>query len=62
VKKGTTDTPLANWARRLLSKKPFKLVAVALANKLARIAWSIMTRDMDFQSDRVSRCSDPVPA
>ncbi|MCB5205566.1 IS110 family transposase [Neorhizobium sp. T786] len=62
MKKGTTDTPLANWAHRLLSKKPFKLVAVALANKIARIAWAIMRRDMDFQPDRISRCSDPVPA
>jgi hypothetical protein len=28
---------LADWARSLLAKKPFKLVAVALANKMARI-------------------------
>jgi hypothetical protein len=25
-------------------KKPFKLVIVALANKMARIAWSLLTR------------------
>lgn len=31
------DTLLANWARGLLSKKPFQLVAVALANEIARI-------------------------
>jgi transposase len=62
MKKGATDTPLANWARCLLSKKPFKLVAVALANKIARIAWAIMARNVSFQSDRVLRCSDLVPA
>lgn len=62
MKKGTTDTPLANWARCLLSKKPFKLVAVALANKIARIAWAIMARNVNFQSGLVSTCSDPVPA
>ncbi len=50
MKKGTADTPLANWARGLLSKKPFKLVAVALANKIARIAWAIMARNVNFQS------------
>jgi len=30
------------WAKRLIDKKPFKLVAVALANKTARIAFAIM--------------------
>ncbi|MGM4914544.1 IS110 family transposase [Rhizobium sp. 768_B6_N1_8] len=62
MKKGTADTPLANWARGLRSKKPFKLVAVALANKIARIAWAIMARNVNFQSERVSRCPDLVPA
>jgi hypothetical protein len=27
------------WAKKLIEKKPFKLVAVALANKMARIAF-----------------------
>ncbi len=37
--------PEANpWAARLLQRKPAKLVAVALANKVARIAWAVMTR------------------
>ncbi|WP_432715713.1 hypothetical protein [Xanthobacter autotrophicus] len=30
------------WADRLMDTKPFKLVAVALANKLARIAFALM--------------------
>jgi long-subunit acyl-CoA synthetase (AMP-forming) len=34
--------PLRMWAKRLIEKKPFKLVAVALANKMARIAFAIM--------------------
>ncbi len=38
MKSGKTQSPLADWARSLLAKKPFKLVAVALANKMARIA------------------------
>lgn len=32
------------WIRKLLEKKPTKVVAVALANKMARIAWALMTR------------------
>ena len=37
-------TPMADWIRKLLEKKPFRLVSVALANKLARIAWAVLTR------------------
>jgi transposase len=32
----------ALWAKRLIDTKHFRLVAVALANKLARIAFAIM--------------------
>jgi transposase len=34
--------PLRQWARKLLETKPFKLVAVACANKLARMAFALM--------------------
>ncbi len=34
--------PLRSWAAKLLETKPFKLVAVALANKLARIVFAVM--------------------
>lgn len=32
------------WATAMLARKPAKLVAVAMANKAARIAWVVMTR------------------
>ena len=32
------------WVMRLLAKKPARLVAVAVANKMARIAWAIMAK------------------
>ena len=32
------------WVTRLLTKKPVRLVTVALANKMARIAWAILSR------------------
>ena len=38
MKSGKTQSALADWARKLLDNKPFRLVAVALANKMARIA------------------------
>ena len=37
-------TPMTDWVNNLLEKKPFRLVSVALANKLARIAWAVLTR------------------
>ena len=49
IKSGKTRTPLADWARTLLSKKPFKLVAVALANKMACIAWVVVAKDIDYE-------------
>lgn len=38
------------WIMRLLAKKPVKLVAVALANKTARIAWAIMAKGGNYRA------------
>jgi len=38
------------WLVKLLATKERKLVAVALANKMARIAWALMTRQEDFRT------------
>jgi transposase len=37
-------TPLALWAQGMLARRPRRLVTVALANKLARIAWAVMAK------------------
>jgi transposase len=37
------STPLGRWARGLLARAPKNVVIVALANKLARIAWAVLT-------------------
>jgi transposase len=37
------DTPLGRWVRGLLTRAHKNTVVVALANKLARIAWAVMT-------------------
>ncbi|MEG3150479.1 IS110 family transposase [Sphingomonas sp. ZT3P38] len=39
---------LRRWAHKLLATKPFKLVAVALANKLARMAFAIMNSQQRY--------------
>ena len=40
----TRATPEGEWARAMLARKPAKVVALALANKTARIAWAVMKR------------------
>ena len=37
------------WVLGLLERRPRKLVAVALANKMARIAWAVMSRETRYQ-------------
>ena len=37
------------WLVKLLASKPRKVVAVALANKMARIGWALMMRQEDFR-------------
>ena len=32
------------WVTQLLARKPAKVVAVAIANKTARIAWAVLTK------------------
>jgi transposase len=52
MKSGKTQGPIADWARKLLARKPFRLVAVALANKMARMAWVVMARGEAFDPRR----------
>ena len=33
------------WMAQLLERKPAKIATVALANKTARIAWAVMSRN-----------------
>ena len=42
------------WLTKLLAKKPAKLVAVALANKLARIAWAILAKGGTYQKSTLA--------
>lgn len=42
--------PLRCWAGKLMATKPFKLVAVALANKLARIAFAVMKTGTTYRN------------
>ena len=43
---GTGHRP---WLTGLLARRPTKVVAIALANKLARIAWALMSRNERYK-------------
>ncbi|MBS9764399.1 IS110 family transposase, partial [Pseudomonas mosselii] len=43
--------PLADWVRSLLARRHSNVVACALANKLARIAWAIATRHTQYKTE-----------
>jgi transposase len=47
----------ASWLRRLIENRPYKVAGVALANKMARIVWALLTRGGVFE-DR-SGCFSP---
>ena len=38
------------WLTKLLARKPFKVVAVALANKMARIAWALLAKGGTYRA------------
>lgn len=41
-------TPLARWSDRLMQRRHGNVAAVAMANKLARIAWAVLTKNERF--------------
>ena len=47
---GRRKGALADWINALRVRKPARLVTVALANKLARICWAIMTTGEHFRT------------
>lgn len=44
-------TAISRWANRRLERKPPRLVIIAVANKIARSIWAVMTREETFHSD-----------
>jgi transposase len=44
IKQAKRGVPLPAWLAGLLARKPYKLVAVALANKTARIIWALLSK------------------
>ncbi|WP_430679460.1 hypothetical protein [Mesorhizobium album] len=41
---------VSTWANQLLEHRPERLVTVAVANKVARIAWAVMAREENYRA------------
>jgi transposase len=43
----------SKWLTAILARRPFKVVATALANKMARIIWALLTKGGTYKSGSV---------
>jgi transposase len=50
IKSARTRPDRHPWVMKLLSRRPAKVVAVALANKMARIAWAILAKGETYRA------------
>jgi transposase len=46
---GTWNSAAGAWVRGVLECRPVRLATVALANKMARIAWAVMRRAESYR-------------
>jgi hypothetical protein len=44
----------SRWITALLARRPYKVVAVALANKMARIIWALLVKGGRYQENGAS--------
>ena len=42
------------WLTQLLARRPFKVVAIALANKMARVAWALLASGERYRAPRLA--------
>ena len=42
------------WLTQLLARRPFKVVAIALANKMARVAWALLARGGTYRAPQLA--------
>lgn len=42
--------PAGSWLEKMLARKPRMLVSVALANKMARMVWALLTKAEDYRA------------
>jgi transposase len=58
----TWNSAAGLWVRGVLARRPARLATVALANKMARIAWAVMTRDEAYRAQGRAEAAAGVAA
>ena len=51
ARKGAAE---GSWLARMLAKKPRMVVAIALANKMARSVWAMLTKSESYQGSALA--------
>lgn len=46
---GRKSIPETSWLARMIAREPRMLVAIALANKMARTIWALLTKNEDYR-------------
>ena len=46
--------PEGSWLAQMLARKPKMLVAVALANRMARTAWALLRKGEDYRDPAIA--------
>ena len=61
TRRGTARQP-SEWLQALLARKPAKLAAIALANKIARIVWKLLVSGESYLPTNLSRNTAGAPS
>ncbi len=51
IGRARAKVPADSWIGRMLARNPKMLVGIALANKMARKIWAMLTKNEDYRSD-----------
>ncbi len=54
---GRKSIPEGSWLAQMLSRKPRMLVAIALANKMARAVWAMLTKNEDYRDPAFAKAA-----
>jgi transposase len=54
LRRAKLDPERYPWVTRLPARRPFKVVAIALANKMARIAWALLAKGGTYRTPRLA--------
>ena len=59
---GGWNSAVGAWLRKILERRPVRLATVALANKMARIVWAVMTRKEVYRPKGATTAVAHAPA